>query len=73
MKDCRFENNGVISFGLVESAAGRDAITAVIQSPESNAELRPESITPLARSCLVKVIGWGAITSANGAKTLPRN
>ena len=48
MKYCRFENNGVIAFGLVESIAGGDAITAIIQSPEGNAELRPESITPLA-------------------------
>jgi 2-keto-4-pentenoate hydratase/2-oxohepta-3-ene-1,7-dioic acid hydratase in catechol pathway len=47
MKYCRFENNGVISFGLVESAAGRDAITAIIKSPEQGAELQPKAIAPL--------------------------
>ena len=48
MKYCRFEHNGAVAFGLVESAAGRDAITAIIQSPESNSELRPQSISALA-------------------------
>jgi len=33
MRYCRFENNGVIDFGLIESVAGRDAITAIIHSP----------------------------------------
>ena len=48
MKYCRFEHNGAVAFGLVESATGRDAITAIIQSPESNSELRPQSISALA-------------------------
>jgi len=48
MKYCRFEYDGVIVFGLIESAAGRNAITAIIQSPENNTDLRPQAISPLA-------------------------
>ena len=48
MKYCRFENDGVIAFGLVESAAGHDAITAIIQSPQNTGELKPQAISPLA-------------------------
>src|SRR5215470_11670725 len=48
MKYCRFESQGAIHFGLIESAAGRDMITAIIQSPENSAELQPSSISPVA-------------------------
>ena len=48
MKYCRFENNGLVNFGLIESVSGHDAITAIIESPEYGAQLRPQSISPLA-------------------------
>jgi len=47
MKYCRFENNGVIDFGLIESVAGRDAITAIIHSPYRATAPQPISAIPL--------------------------
>src|SRR5215471_16865986 len=48
MKYCRFENEGVIDWGLIESVGGRAMITAIVESPEHGAELQPKSIAPLA-------------------------
>jgi len=50
MRYCRFENDGKTEFGLVESVAGREEITAIVQAPETTAELRPQAIPGLALS-----------------------
>src|SRR5215813_12143730 len=48
MRYCRFENNGNAAFGLVETVAGREEITAVLESPERHPNLHPKSIPGLA-------------------------
>src|SRR5215831_16877862 len=45
MKYCRFQKDRTIEYGLVESVAGRDTITAIISPPEHNAELWPRPIS----------------------------
>lgn len=50
MRYCRFENNGSVRFGLVESVAGREEITAILQWPEHNADLAAKSIPGVALS-----------------------
>jgi 2-keto-4-pentenoate hydratase/2-oxohepta-3-ene-1,7-dioic acid hydratase in catechol pathway len=47
MKYCRLESNGVIDFGLVESVGGREAITAIIDSPYRNPGFQPKSISAI--------------------------
>jgi 2-keto-4-pentenoate hydratase/2-oxohepta-3-ene-1,7-dioic acid hydratase in catechol pathway len=50
MRYCRFENNGVIEFGVIENVAGREDITAILDNPENSAELRPRAIPGVALS-----------------------
>ncbi len=50
MRYCRFENNGSVEFGLVESVAGREEIIAILQSPEHNADPAAKSIPGVALS-----------------------
>jgi 2-keto-4-pentenoate hydratase/2-oxohepta-3-ene-1,7-dioic acid hydratase in catechol pathway len=53
MKYCRFQQNGQIHYGLVESAAGRDVIMRILLTPpeEANGDvegLRTRRIEPVA-------------------------
>src|SRR5437867_11867345 len=50
MRYSRFENNGSVEFGLVESVAGREEITAVLQLPEHHADPAAKSIPGIALS-----------------------
>jgi len=50
MRYCRFENDGSVEFGLVESVAGREEITAILQSPEQHADPAAKSIPGVALS-----------------------
>ena len=50
MRYCRFENDGSVEFGLVESVAGREEITAILQSPELHADPPAKAIPGLALS-----------------------
>src|SRR5437868_1149985 len=50
MKYCVFENDGSVEFGLVESVAGREEITAILQSPEQHADPAAKSIPGVALS-----------------------
>jgi 2-keto-4-pentenoate hydratase/2-oxohepta-3-ene-1,7-dioic acid hydratase in catechol pathway len=44
MKFCRFEHDGHINHGLIESVAGRDTITSVISDPHLGSEASYETI-----------------------------